>query len=408
MDSSVPKALFIAYNFPPCIEIGGSIRSEKFVKYLPGFGWQTRIVSLSNHRSQIGKAEIYPGVQRLPSWTPWNRPYKFALYGWLAPLYHHARKAIKRAKYDLIYVSCPPFPTAFAAARLKRMSALPLVVDFRDAWTLGPYKNSSNMSRIVSRILFPWMEKNVLSDVDGLIVNTPSALDGYLAAFPHLKGRITMIPNGYDEKDFKNYRTGHNKDKMILLHCGRFGVAGRDPICFLAAIKQLIDKQIQIQLRIIGDQGSDFGRRIATLGLSRFVQVVGQVPHQSAIESMGQCDVLVIYQEQYNTQITPIAGKTYEYLRAGKPILAITPPGDNLDTIRQHAQRYETAPPGDTAAVAGSIHALYNDWKQGRLKKYKAPQNDYRKRFNREVLAARLAEFFNEIVTKTNQGFIKP
>jgi glycosyltransferase involved in cell wall biosynthesis len=217
-----------------------------------------------------------------------------------------------------------------------------------------------------------------------------------------------MIPNGYDEKDFKNYHAGHNKDKMILLHSGRFGVAGRDPICFLAAIKQLIDKQIQIQLRIIGDQGSDFDHRIAELGLSGFVQVVGQVPHRTAIESMGQCDVLVIYQEQHNTRITPIAGKTYEYLRAGKPILAITPPGDNLDIIKQYAQRYETAAPDDTAGVAGSIQALYDDWKQGRLKKYKAPQNDYRKRFNREVLGARLAEFFNQIVTKTNQEFLIP
>jgi glycosyltransferase involved in cell wall biosynthesis len=401
-DSNVHKALFIAYNFPPCIEIGGSIRSEKFVKYLPGFGWQPHILSLSNHRSQIGKAEIYPGVQRLPSLTPWNRPYKFALYGWLAPLYYHARKTIKKDRYDLIYVSCPPFPTSFVAARIKRMSALPLVVDYRDAWTLGPYKNSSKMSKIISRILFPWMEKNVLSDVDGLIVNTPSALDGYQAAFPHLNGRIIMVPNGYDEKDFKDYRTGQNKDKMILLHCGRFGVAGRNPICFLAAIKRLIERQIRIQLRIIGDQGSDFDHRIADLGLSRFVQVVGQVPHRTAIESMGQCDVLVIYQEQYNTQITPIAGKTYEYLRSGKPILAITPPGDNLDLIQQYAHRYETAAPDDAAAVARSVYALYDDWKQDRFKKYEAPQNDYRKLFNREVLAARLAEFFNQIVTKTN------
>jgi glycosyltransferase involved in cell wall biosynthesis len=397
----MPKAIFIAYHFPPCREIGGSIRSEKFVKYLPGHGWKTRIFSLSNHLSQSTAAEIYPGVRRLTSWTPWNQPYKFGLYGWLGPLYHHVRKTIKKDKYDLIYVSCPPFPTAFVAARIKRLGALPLVVDYRDAWTLGPYKKSSIMSKIISRILFPWMEKNVLSDVDGLVVNTPSALSAYPAAFPHLNDRIIMIPNGYDENDFKDFRTAPNKDKMILLHCGRFGVAGRDPICLLAAIKQLIDRHIQIQLRIIGQPGSDFGRRIADLGLSRFVQVVGQIPHRTAIASMGQCDVLVVYQEQHNTRITPIAGKTYEYLRTGKPILAITPPGDNLDLIEQYAQRYETAEPDDTAAVARSINALYEDWKQSRFKKYKVSPKDYRKRFNREALAARLAMFFNQIVTAT-------
>ena len=399
----MPNALFIAYHFPPSQEIGGSIRSEKFVKYLPGQGWKTRIISISNHLSQSPEAELYPGVRRLASWTPWNRPYKFALYGWLGPLYHQARKTIKDDKFDLIYVSCPPFPTAYVAARIKRWGALPLVVDYRDAWTLGPYKKSTLMSKIISRILFPWMEKNVLSDVDGLVVNTPSALSAYLAAFPHLNDHMAMIPNGYDENDFKGYSPSQNKDKMVLLHCGRFGVAGRDPTGLLVAIKRLIEGHIQIQLRLIGDPGPDFERQIADLGLLRFVQVVGQVPHKTAIESMAQCDVLVIYQEQYDSRITPIAGKTYEYLRTGKPILAITPPGDNLDLIKQYSQRYETAAPDDAGAVAESIRALYDDWKKGRIKTYRKPQKNYRQQFNRQALTARLAEFFNRVLARKNR-----
>ena len=131
------KVLFIAYDFPPCPSIGGSLRSEKFVKYLPDFGWKATVLSLSQYHHAI--KEKYPDVNRIFSLTPWNRPFKIAPYGWIPTLCKYGRGIMRENRYDLIYVSCPPFPQTMAALRLKRLAGAPLVVDFRDAWTLAPY-----------------------------------------------------------------------------------------------------------------------------------------------------------------------------------------------------------------------------------------------------------------------------
>jgi glycosyltransferase involved in cell wall biosynthesis len=388
------KVLFISFDFPPCNDIGGSIRSEKFAKYLPKFGWYTRILSLTGCANE----EIYPGVVRIPSLTPWHHPYKLEVYGWLLPMFYYALKLLKNDDYNLVYVSCPPFPPSSVAARIKRRVGIPLVVDYRDAWTLGPYKSSTLMGKIISKFIFPALEKKVLAAVDGLIVNTPSALNCYLETFPSLENRIIMIPNGYDEEDFAEYVPGKARDKMILLHCGRFGTAGRDPIHLFEALKLLNNKRLPILLKTIGDQGAGIVERISNLGLNQSVQPIGQIPHKAAIQAMAECDVLINYQEQYETQITPIAGKTYEYLRTGKPILAITPAGDNLDIIQQYSRRYETVPPHDTAAIAEAINALYKDWEQGLLNEHSSPQKNYLKIYNREALTARLADYFYQIV----------
>ena len=110
------KVLFIAYDFPPCRNIGGSLRSEKFVKYLPEFGWQPTILTLG----PVYQPEIYPCVYRVSSITPWHRPYELTPYGWAVPLLRTVRSVLKSVPHHVIYVSFPPFGHASAIEKLKK------------------------------------------------------------------------------------------------------------------------------------------------------------------------------------------------------------------------------------------------------------------------------------------------
>src|SRR5256885_3270780 len=40
------RVLIIAYHFPPCIGSSGLLRSEKFARYLPEFGWVPIVLTL--------------------------------------------------------------------------------------------------------------------------------------------------------------------------------------------------------------------------------------------------------------------------------------------------------------------------------------------------------------------------
>jgi glycosyltransferase involved in cell wall biosynthesis len=389
------KVLFIAYDFPPCPSIGGSLRSGKFVKYLPEFGWEATVLSLSKYST--GVKEKYPHVNRVRSLTPFSRPYEIAPYGWLLPVYQKGRKLLHRNKYDLIYVSCPPFPQTIAAAKLKKSACIPLVIDFRDAWSLDPYQEGSRLKKLIYRTLFPIMEKMVLSRTDCLIVNTPSALKAYLKKYPMLSGRIQMIPNGYDERDFTEYRPVASGEQMKILYMGRFGVGARDPLHLLKAFRQLINNNLPIRLHIIGNNPSILLKLVQKMGLSHHVRLTGQIPHKNAIEAMAASDVLLLYQQQSTAVITPIAGKTYEYLRAGKAILAILPPGDNLNIIHRYAVRQVSVTDHDVNQIVNGILALYQDWKEGNLPVYVPPVDHFYK-YSRQNLAACLTSVFDDIV----------
>jgi glycosyltransferase involved in cell wall biosynthesis len=389
------KVLFIAYDFPPCPSIGGSLRSEKFVKYLPEFGWEATILSLSQCSS--GVKEKYSHVNRVRSLTPFSRPYEVAPYGWLLPLYQKGRNLLRSNKYDLIYVSCPPFPQTIAAAKLKKSACMPLVMDFRDAWSLDPYTEGSRLKKVLYRILFPTMEKMVLSCTDCLIVNTPSAFEAYLKKYPILSGRIHMIPNGYDEQDFTEYRPVASGKQMKILYMGRFAVGARDPLPLLKAFRLLIDHHLPVRLHIIGNNRPVLSKLVEELGLNNHVRLSGQIPHKNAIKAMANFDVLLLYQQQSMAVITPIAGKTYEYLRAGKAILAILPPGDNLNIIHKYAARQVTVTDHNENQIFKGFLALYQDWKRGNLPLYMPPADHFEK-YSRQNIAACLTSVFDDIV----------
>ena len=146
------NVLFIAYDFPPGRGVGSGLRSAYFVRALADFGWQPSVVSLDG-----GQAE-QAGVVRLPSTTPWQRPYEVTPYGWAHAL-HRWLKATPGFGWDLVYVSCPPYPQALAAAASAARNGVPLVVDFRDAWSLDPYQEGSRLKRLLYRYLFPHLER---------------------------------------------------------------------------------------------------------------------------------------------------------------------------------------------------------------------------------------------------------
>ena len=88
--------------------------------------------------------------------------------------------------------------------------------------------------------------------------------------------------------------------------------------------------------------------------------------------------------------VTPVAGKTFEYLRTGRPLLAIVPPGDNQALIREHARYHRLAAPEDPAAVASAMCELADAHPMETCEPGPAFAQ-----YERRVLTGRLAEVFD-------------
>jgi len=372
--------------------MGGALRSEKFVRYLPEFGWEPIVISLKTFQNE----GIEPEIIRLPSALPYSKPYNLKPYGWAWNLYRNKGKLLKDIR--IIYVSCPPFPPAVTASLLKKRSNIPLVIDFRDAWTLNPLPDKNFAGRLIKQRLFPALEKRILRETDILIVNTPSMLKSYSAHYPELKNRVKLIPNGFDEADFIGKKQALHNQQMILLHCGRFGASGRDPSILFHGLKNLTEQGCGINLHLLGEDNPHIKEFVKGLSLQGIVRVTGPIPHDKAINKMYDADVLVVYQnESQETEISAIAGKTYEYLRIGKPILAIAPPGDNLDIIKQYALRHETVSSYSVEEISKAISNLYGEWNKGSLNSGPTINEDFINCYNRQFLSKKLAETFNSL-----------
>jgi hypothetical protein len=158
--------------------------------------------------------------------------------------------------------------------------------------------------------------------------------------------RISLIENGFDEETFARaeqvlQRTGsaagpRSQGPVRLLHSGLIYPRERDPLPLFRAIAELkrhaalSASDLQLTLRASGHE-AEFARAIGDLGIGDIVRLEPPVEYLAALAEMLSADALLLMQAaNCNAQIP---AKLYEYLRARRPILALTDPAG--DTARR-------------------------------------------------------------------------
>lgn len=367
------RALMVAFHFPPQAGSSGILRTLNFVKYLPQYGWSSSVLAATprafeeqrndlvtsiptsvrvvravaldaaRHLSVQGK---YPRLLALPDrWSSW----------WPSAVWAGMRE-IRRTQPNLIWSTYPISTAHLIGGTLARLSGLPWVADFRD-----PMINKGYPSDPLQHRVWQWLEGRVLRDAAACVFTTASAAQAYAQRYPMLAGKCHVIENGYDEEAFVQAlpcREGVGVDRLFLLHSGLIYPQERDPSSFFAAIRSLLDdgmldaRQLCIRFRAPHHDAEvmDHARRH---GLEACVEVAPPIPYQRAIAEMMGADVLLVFQgSQFNTQIP---AKIYEYLRAGRDILAVVDPAGG--TARQLA-RFEARQIADIRSAEAIRSAL--------------------------------------------------
>ena len=326
------RALIVTYDYPPCSAPGAAVRSQKLVQYLPEFGWDTWVLCRKEHHLESG---AQPNVTRIPTPVSPRFSYQLGAWMWAKRLRSESDTLMREWRPDLIYASGPPFPHALAAIRLARNAGVPLAVDFRDSWSLDPHRGGGFLKQSVKsslcRWVYPKLERTVIDAADAVIMNTDSMRRAYAHRLRIPEQRIHLVPNGFDESDFGGDVQRPARPKLELLYCGRFaGIGGRSPEFVLKAVGALAGKGRELELVILGEDSEALRRNIQRLGIEAHVRSFPPVSNSEAARRMQLADALVVYQAPSQNEVTPIAGKTFEDLRSGRPILAIVPPGDKF------------------------------------------------------------------------------
>lgn len=365
------KVLIVTSDYPPSNGVGGVIRVAKLVKYLPSHGFEPIIITtttevdvnledpLLKQIADIGQVhrlprldirKLFHGTKRISNTILNLRLRKrinhgdtikkatgttsevtrppiasllilpdhlifWALFATIKSLFLGWFKGI-----DIIYATSPLQSSLLVGYMVKCLCRIPLIVEMRDPWTTNPFA----VKRLFSLLgyLEQRLERLILSAADRIIVINEHFIEPILQKYPRLSiEKFVVIPNGFDEDDFKGIAPIHSKKKVIV-HAGKF-YQGRSGLPFLQAFSSAVNRYTWIgdnwEVKLIGS-GEEYSSTLNLLGISHLVEIVGTVPHSVALQYVMGGDLLLLVP---GGGLSTMTGKLFEYLAARKPIIVL-------------------------------------------------------------------------------------
>lgn len=291
--------------------------------------------------------------------------------GWLPFAVAKGIKIIKQYKIDIIMATGGPWTSFCIGSILKRITGIPLVLDYRDPWNDNPF-NPTNVSWLYQNLSHK-LEKHIVRTANSVILNTRSLRDIFIKKYGETN-KFYYIPNGYLEEDIirvKNDSPPANNERFVFIHAGDlYGFRKIDE--FLSAFKKMIEiglinkKAPLLKLVGIGPESEVICKTI--LGeevFHNYCCLLGRISHKECIEMMGEANCLVLFQQGTSVQVPR---KLFEYLALKKPILAITPKAGETGRIIDF-NRAGIVVSDDRNEIYGAMQDIYKnyDYHQKRL-----------------------------------------
>ena len=255
------------------------------------------------------------------------------------------------ADAEVVHASIAPYSSAATAIAVARRLGRPLVMDFEDPWALD--EMLVYPSRLHRRLQERRMGR-MLAAADAIVMNAPEARRRVLEVFPRLDPeRVLAIPNAFDLDDLATPAPPRGDGRFRILHAGSLHteqgrqqraasrarrllggtVPGvdfltRSHVFLLEAIAGLLERRPELAPRIdveLAGVFTDADRDVAAR--YPFVRLSDFVPHAATLELMRSADLLFLPMHDLppGRRAGLIPHKTYEYLAAGRPILAAVP-----------------------------------------------------------------------------------
>lgn len=348
----------IAYHFPPLRGSSGIQRTLRFCRYLPEFGWSPVVLTAHPRAYELTSDDLLADV---PAGMPVHRAFALNTARHLALGSRYPRllavpdrwsswfvggvlsglSLVRRHAVDAIYSTYPIATAHLIGLALHRLTGLPWLADFRDPMAQEGYPEDPLVWKS-----YKWIEERVLREASRSLFTSESALKDYRRTYPDVPAeRLVLIENGYDEEAFANLTAcapGEHTPParpLVLLHSGIVYASERDPTDLFKALgalkagKALTAADVEIRFRASGNDA--LLRELASANdVADMISILPPIGYGDALAEMMTADALVVMQaSNCNSQIP---AKAYEYVRAGKPILALTDPvGDTAGVLRR-------------------------------------------------------------------------
>lgn len=445
--ASPRRVLVITYHFPPSVEIGARACAQ-ISRYLPRYGWEPVVLTAeARHLGEVDRepASPFPGIvvrtRVLPHPVTAYRRLKARLRlrpdgatapraesrqrrslrrwvlsllavpdehtGWILPAVFHGLEVVRRLGVAQLFSSGPCWTNHVVGLALARLTGLPWTAHFRDPWPHRgirvPYYPSP--SSAASLWVNAALERMVVRSADAVVCVTEPHTALLRQLYPEARAsKFVTVPNGFDGREWDTPEAEGREpgctrtERFTVTYAGSLRMGRRSPLPLLRALGDLIQAgeiaRDRIRIDLFGWCDVAEGRPVASMaaecGLDGCVSVTGPLDRQETLRRLVRSDLLLLLAEDWAYQIP---GKTYEYLRAGRPILALTSAGALSDLLRRTGGAW-VVDPADDAGIRAVLREAYRAWIEGRV--LAGADQGIVSAFDRRLLAARFAELLED------------
>jgi len=439
------RVLMVTYSFPPAGGVG-VLRAASLARYFPAEGIQLDVLTARNasavgsdqtlldeipddvkiHRSftldlpfgiKKGIKKLIAGVKPTAgkaagTVAAGSKPnfLKRALEDvllpdpqvtWLPVAARAARRIVRERNIDLVLITAPPFSNILLAEKLRKAFPFPaIVIDFRDEWLsttidLVSFSRSKRARRVARNA-----EASAVINATTVVAVTEAARREIRARYPkEPENKFQLIPNGYDSTRLRRSASARKPQpggRITVTHVGTV-YASTDPTTLVEALQSLPpEMKSRFRLRFIGHIEEPRFRE-ALLQLGEMVELKGFLPQHEALAAMNETDyALLITHDPLN-----VAAKFYDYIGAGKPILATVNPNGEVRRLLEELRAGWWAGSRDVEGIRRLFVevATRND---ALLASYR-PDLEKIAQYERKILAQRYAGLLHSIAERQRE-----
>jgi glycosyltransferase involved in cell wall biosynthesis len=381
------KVLLVSMYFPPAGG-GGVQRPLKLAQYLPALGIETHVLAPDDpkwvHRDPELRIPTQAWVHRVRYVGPRaRRPVEElaradglervlvqaqvaarrlllpdASVTWNLTAIPAAIRIVRNEGIDAVITTSPPGSIHFVGAAAQKATGARWIADLRDPLIAFQHRRADTAATRARQATAAQVAKLVAHRADGVTCVSEAIADEIRGLDP--RGDVRTISNGCDFDDFTGleYEPG---TRFRITHAGSF-FGRRDPRPFLQAFR---DADLDAVARFVGDFRSSDRVWAEGLGLGDRLELIDYLPRAESLRLQRDSEALLLLVPDADGRGRGVlSGKVFEYIAAGRPILAVVPPdGAAAELIRETGAGVVIAPDdvdGIRAALV-DLHARFSD-----------------------------------------------
>ena len=302
-----------------------------------------------------------------------------------------AIRIARREGIDAVITTSPPPSVHFVGAAVQKATDARWIADLRDPLVANQHRRDDTAAARARQAATEQVAKLVARRADAVTCVSEAIADEVRGV--GARGAVRVISNGCDFDDFAGLEYVPGR-RFRITHTGSF-FGKRDPRPFLEAFKQA---DLDAVARFVGDFRSTDREWAEALGLGDRLELVPYAPRGESLRLQRDSEALLLLVPDAGGRGKGVlSGKVYEYIAAGRPILAVVPPDGAAAALVRETGAGVVVAPDDVEGIRAALVDMQARFANGGLDSVELATRD-EDRLSRRARIEELAALVEEIV----------